>query len=366
MREIGGRGSLAGPRAIALLLGAPLVLAALLAWQAQDAARSHRRAAEGTLRDDSRFAAREFLRRARFEVDHFGLYPIIYVLSANERAFPGGALPDREEIARLSRRMRNGPLPARALFRLDVATGTVSASPEAPEDLVAWVRANLPGLVAGKTPPEGELAAETISVAGAPRTIVYGVSPDSSRICLAFEVDTKDLAPFLERAFADGPLLPAAAGAEPIPLFLELSDAWGRVPLRRGSSFDAALGFEEGLAGPRAGIFRGMTLRVSVPAEAARRLLVGGLPPSRLPVVLGALTLAAGLLAAAVALARRERAVAAMRSDFVSAVSHELRTPLAQIRLFAETLMLERTRTPEARRRPLAIIAREPPRPSRH
>jgi signal transduction histidine kinase len=102
-----------------------------------------------------------------------------------------------------------------------------------------------------------------------------------------------------------------------------------------------------------------MRLRASVPPEAARRLLVGGLPPSRLPVVLGALALAAGLLAAAVALARRERAVAAMRSDFVSAVSHELRTPLAQIRLFAETLMLERTRTPEERRRSLAIIDQE-------
>src|SRR5262249_56301395 len=137
----------------------------------------------------------------------FGLYPIIYVLSANERAFPGGALPDREEIARLSRRMRNGPLPARALFRLDLATGSVSSSPEAPEDLVAWARANLPGLVAGKTPPEGELAAETISVAGAPRAIVYGVSPDSARICLAFEVDTKHLAPLLHPPLPPAPPL---------------------------------------------------------------------------------------------------------------------------------------------------------------
>src|SRR5262249_42300393 len=155
-----------------------------------------------------------------------------------------------------SRRMRNGPLPARALFRLDLATGSVSSSPEAPEDLVAWARANLPGLVAGKTPPEGELAAETISVAGAPRAIVYGVSPDSGGFGLAFGGETKARPPPPERASGDGPLLPAAAGAEPIPLFLELSDAWGRVLLRRGSSFDAALGFEDRLAGLRAGIFR--------------------------------------------------------------------------------------------------------------
>jgi signal transduction histidine kinase len=37
-------------------------------------------------------------------------------------------------------------------------------------------------------------------------------------------------------------------------------------------------------------------------------------------------------------------------------VSHELRTPLAQIRLFAETLLLDRIRSPEERRRSLEII----------
>jgi len=40
-------------------------------------------------------------------------------------------------------------------------------------------------------------------------------------------------------------------------------------------------------------------------------------------------------------------------------VSHELRTPLAQIRLFAETLLLDRIRSPEERRRSLEIIDQE-------
>ena len=40
--------------------------------------------------------------------------------------------------------------------------------------------------------------------------------------------------------------------------------------------------------------------------------------------------------------ARRERQLAALRSQFVSSVSHELRTPLTAIRMFAETLRLGR------------------------
>jgi signal transduction histidine kinase len=56
---------------------------------------------------------------------------------------------------------------------------------------------------------------------------------------------------------------------------------------------------------------------------------------------------------------RRERALSRLRSDFVSRVSHELRTPLTQIRMFAETLLLDRVRSEEERRRSLEIIDRE-------
>jgi signal transduction histidine kinase len=48
-----------------------------------------------------------------------------------------------------------------------------------------------------------------------------------------------------------------------------------------------------------------------------------------------------------------------MRSDFIASVSHELRTPLAQVRMFAETLLLGRVRTDEERRRSLQIVDQE-------
>jgi signal transduction histidine kinase len=56
---------------------------------------------------------------------------------------------------------------------------------------------------------------------------------------------------------------------------------------------------------------------------------------------------------------RRERALARLRSDFISGVSHELRTPLTQIQMFAQTLLLDRVRGDDERRRSLAIIDQE-------
>jgi signal transduction histidine kinase len=87
--------------------------------------------------------------------------------------------------------------------------------------------------------------------------------------------------------------------------------------------------------------------------------VIGGLPHSRLPLLLALLAVSAGLLAAAALLLRRERALQRLRADFIAGVSHELRTPLTQIRMFAETLLLGRVRSEEERLRALGVIDRE-------
>ncbi len=55
----------------------------------------------------------------------------------------------------------------------------------------------------------------------------------------------------------------------------------------------------------------------------------------------------------------RELEIAQMKSDFVSNVSHELKTPLALIRLFGETLEMERVTNEEKRREYYQIITKE-------
>jgi signal transduction histidine kinase len=97
------------------------------------------------------------------------------------------------------------------------------------------------------------------------------------------------------------------------------------------------------------------TLRGAV----ADQLIIGGLPKSRLPLILGLLGLTAVLIGSALVQLRRESQLTRLRSDFISGVSHELRTPLAQIRMFSETLTLGRVRSDEERRRSLAIIDQE-------
>jgi signal transduction histidine kinase len=91
----------------------------------------------------------------------------------------------------------------------------------------------------------------------------------------------------------------------------------------------------------------------------AERLIIGGLPRSRLPLLLALLALTAGLLGAALHQLRREYQLARLRTEFVANVSHELRTPLAQIRMFTETMLLDRIRSEEERLRSLQIVDQE-------
>ncbi len=102
-----------------------------------------------------------------------------------------------------------------------------------------------------------------------------------------------------------------------------------------------------------------LQVQVALSSSAADRLVIGGLPRNRVPVLIGLLVLTAGLMAVAFLQFRRERELVRLRADFISGVSHELRTPLAQIRMFGETLLLNRVRSPEERHRSLAVIVQE-------
>jgi signal transduction histidine kinase len=108
--------------------------------------------------------------------------------------------------------------------------------------------------------------------------------------------------------------------------------------------------------GPR---YASLRLGVALVTDDPGALIEDGVPRSRLFALLGLLVLMAGLVVAAILQLRREHELARLRADLTAGVSHELRTPLAQILLFGETLMLERTRSDRERRAAAEIIVRE-------
>ena len=105
--------------------------------------------------------------------------------------------------------------------------------------------------------------------------------------------------------------------------------------------------------------FGGLRFEVAINPAAAGRLIIGGLPRSRLPEVLATAFVAVSLLGLLLHQFRRQEELGRLRDDFVSGVSHELRTPLAQIRLLAELLRMGKVPTEERRERSLRIIDQE-------
>jgi signal transduction histidine kinase len=105
--------------------------------------------------------------------------------------------------------------------------------------------------------------------------------------------------------------------------------------------------------------FGNLIMSVGLRPDVAQFLVVGGLPGSRVPVLVALFLLAAGLLSVALVQLRRQQQLARLRTEFVSGVSHELRTPLAQIRWFAELLHLGKLRSEDERTRSAGIIDQE-------
>jgi signal transduction histidine kinase len=129
----------------------------------------------------------------------------------------------------------------------------------------------------------------------------------------------------------------------------------GRRLAKRGAADSSRFHAERSL-GP---MFGDMTVEVRLADALAPALVIGGLPRSRLPFLAAVMALTLALAVLAVWQQRQRERLARLREDFVAGASHELRTPLAQIRLFAETLRLERVRSDEERGRALTVIERE-------
>ena len=350
-RMTGARVEGSRPALVIVLLLAALGATAGLFWQAQRAVSSHRRAASNVLSDYAALAADEFVRRAAASIGYDGIYPLVTAMSrvvtrdavaaevAAAMAVETGG--DRDEAGSL----------ARLYFTTHQGGLTVSPGTRVPPWLASTVAA-LPEV-------EPPFAVRHLFDGTTPRMIVLlADAPDGAA---GFEVEVDHLRRLMEPLLEE-PLLPESLGGDELTnssLFVSVLDPGGTERFRWGrrpeSGFDAARPF----GGAYGGVLEGFDVHVSLSPDAADELLIGGLPESRVALLGGLFALTLALLAVAVYQLRREHALQELRSEFVSSASHELRTPLAQIRMSADTLLLERVRSEDERQRALRAISRE-------
>jgi signal transduction histidine kinase len=356
------RGAIA-PRTVTLVtvLMLTVVLVGVLAFEAWRAQRSHRRIALDVLREYAEFAAWEY--NASFKE---GLYStLVWMLSPvvhEEVLAPGQALKSPDVLLAHIRNRESCKTPeARYAFRLDAASGVLHVAGAKPSaELRRWLSDTIAhDLRYYKR--DYSYSAVTGVVAGEPVSIAYQVKwrkDDTPAAAYGFGFCVQALAtPHLKRVMAYAQILPPSVtrGAPNDSLFsVIVRDGRGAVLFRSPRQYPQLYTGEH-----RMEYFGGVVTTVALNPPIVESLMIGGLPRSRLPLVLGVLFLAVAMVAIALQQLRREWELARLRSGFIASVSHELRTPLAQIRMFAETLRLGRVRSEPERERSLRIIDQE-------
>ncbi len=371
------------------LLVFALILTSILAYQAIDAERTHRAAAQRALNDYASFAAWQLNQQAGQEIlgamiSTF-IVPLTRVQSNDPKSWPS---PAEFRAASLQ-----PPAPAKYLdgvrffFRFDWRDSSVTIAGEQPSSAVLkWVKDTVSSAPSRfGTPPirtqafgsadrspaarlgiivtNDSYVASVDSVDGRLRVVCYVISRDyegKPLVTYGFETDArKFVQPLIDSVLSRSMLLPPSllrgVSRDSVIAVSVLSQASAKIFHSTDTWFPTSYMKVETLDER----FGRMKLAVALRPEIASRLVVGGLPRSRLPMLAGLFLLTVGLVAAAVIQLRRQQQLAQLRVDFVSGVSHELRTPLAQIRLFAELLRNGQLRSDQERERSFSIIDEE-------
>ncbi|HEU5040191.1 MAG TPA: HAMP domain-containing sensor histidine kinase [Gemmatimonadales bacterium] len=348
-------------RSLALLLALTVLLAGLLAYEAQRATRSHRVTAERALRDYSAVAGWEFMGAAADALDR-SLAASLGPLLGTPAASPYDSLPQAAAVAAQAAGLLRCPRPGHTHvgFAYDFRTRTLTTDAAASPAILRWLADSVAahGRMGLPAPGKAELLwrDEAIAVYGVKVLRYSGVArSDVPMAAYGMVTCPEALRPLFAGVMAAHPLLPGTVAGE-VPnaelVSLRVLAPSGRTLYQSGPPLPTAAD-TIAAAGPG-----GLRVQTALPPAVAGRLLVSS-PRSRLPLLLALLLLAAGLAAVAVRQLRREQELIRLRADFTSSVSHELRTPLTQILLFAETLELGRAGGEDARRQALGIIVQE-------
>jgi signal transduction histidine kinase len=337
-------------------------LTGLLAYRAFDASRAQRQLTERTLRDYAGFAAFQLKTatistlssRHRLAFDN-----VIRRITVAGRPRPLGAT----QLAALVEARR--PLfpsldSATFYYQITFADSAVETTPSAlatPATL-RGLREAVMTRAAGLGRRDGLFVPVFLPLDGRPYyfaqaltlntpTIAYGYAAPADWIVGRAVRSVLRGQPVLPRTLTQGMAVDSILG-------IRVTDASGQLVYANGPAVDTRFAATDSLD-PRLG---GLRFEVSISQAAAGRLIIGGLPRSRLPEVLATAFVAVALLGLLLYQFRRQEELGRLRDDFVSGVSHELRTPLAQIRLLAELLRMGKVPA-EDKERSLRIIDQE-------
>lgn len=350
---------------IVVLLLVSLGTAALIAVQAQYSASAQRVAAEGVLRDYSGLVADEVIRRSTVEVGYYGYATLNAALTA-EFQKNGRLSPDisTELSSSQDARVKRAATLAKAYFQWDSATGGFAfAGLAPPAQTFAWLGEKLAQISAQHSDapfqvvhsPPGQ-PAEIFVIA-----VVRNLQKNTQSI-VGFQVNLPAVGSWINVSLNRQPLVPVSLGHGKVTnefVHVSIRDPSGTQLLAFNGAPQAGFAVNRPFGDAYQGVLSGFEVEASIDPQAARQIVIGGLPRSRVRFFLALLGLNAALTVLAILQLRREMALQKLRDEFVSSVSHELRTPLTQIRMFAETLLLERVRSVEEQQRSIEIIDRE-------
>jgi len=344
---------------ILIPLGLGFVLAVGLAYQTWDAARKHRAAAEATVRDHASFGAHILAGRVDRRMNQAMVYAFYYVDLAirNGERWPAvDALGADQELRRCADETSRED---RVFFRW--ADGELDVIGPAAPGFEAWLRTWVADAAAADA--GGRSFGLRFGAPGVgPSGIAYRVFRRDGGHAL-YGLDNCFIDPagnvFAGAIAESGVLPPSLIGETPNDsLFaVSLGDGAGGIVWDDGT--DYATGFVGAAAVQPLAAYGGLEVALRLHPTTAERLVVGGLPRSRLPEALGLVALTALLLVIAARQLRRGQELLRLREQFVSNVSHELRTPLQQILLFSDLLRLKRVSSDDERDQAVSVIHRE-------
>ena len=237
-------------------------------------------------------------------------------------------------------------------FDIDLTKGT--AASRLPQPIVGWLLDTIPKHPAVDYLEHWRIGSLTYTVDGKPELISYALRVDRDRPVRAIGFIAERALPQIMATTREYVNLPDVMGTQG-----KLSDYFDFAYWTSSEPPAADNGSSFRQVRPLDANFGGIMLAVGLRQAGLLRLAPGGIPRSRGWEFLGLFALAVGLVACSLLLLRREEQLARTRANFVAGVSHELRTPLAQIRMFAEMLLLGRVRSDADRRRSLEIIDTE-------